>query len=355
MAGKSPQEGETHARVRRYALAGALALAFGAAACSSSNNNNTNKNANTNAGAASTTVSQTTVAASGASPSAGSPVAGAAGTARAGTAAAGGLATAAAVTGTSVALPTVNVTEKDFSFDAPDSVQAGLTRIHVVNQGKEDHQAQLLKLNPGVTLQQLQAAAGGDPAAVLPFVAVAGGGGTAPAGGSQDIVQNLQPGQYVLVCFISGDDNVPHIAKGMIKPLAVTGTAPAQVTLLATPNTVTATEFKFAAPASVNAGQVTLQFTNSGSQPHEMTIVKLNGNLTAQQFAALAANPNATPPAGPPPFSSVGGVGGLVPGGSGQTTLNLTAGNYVLVCYIPDPATGKSHAALGMVQGFSVK
>ena len=44
-----------------------------------------------------------------------------------------------------------------------------------------------------------------------------------------------------------------------------------------------------------------------------------------------------------------------IPGNSAQTTLNLTPGNYALVCFIPDPATGKSHAALGMIQGFTVK
>jgi len=35
--------------------------------------------------------------------------------------------------------------------------------------------------------------------------------------------------------------------------------------------------------------------------------------------------------------------------------VNLDAGDYVLICNIPDPASGQPHSALGMVKQISVK
>ena len=60
-------------------------------------------------------------------------------------------------------------------------------------------------------------------------------------------------------------------------------------------------------------------------------------------------------PAGPPPFVAVGGMQGLSNGASGYLNLDFAAGNYVAICNIPDPATGKPHSALGMVHPFTVK
>ena len=41
---------------------------------------------------------------------------------------------------------------------------------------------------------------------------------------------------------------------------------------------------------------------------------------------------------GPSPtgLDAAGGVGALNPGLSGSVTLNLTAGNYVMVCFVPN-------------------
>jgi len=93
--------------------------------------------------------------------------------------------------------------------------------------------------------------------------------------------------------------------------------------------------------------------TDTGSQPHEMTVVKLNG-ITADQLKTAFSTPSG-PSAGPPPFDAVGGVSGITPGASAETTLMLTAGEYALLCFLPDTNTGAPHAALGMVTGLSVK
>jgi hypothetical protein len=35
--------------------------------------------------------------------------------------------------------------------------------------------------------------------------------------------------------------------------------------------------------------------------------------------------------------------------------LNPTPGNYMALCFVPDPTTGKPHFALGMITSFSVQ
>jgi LPXTG-motif cell wall-anchored protein len=91
----------------------------------------------------------------------------------------------------------------------------------------------------------------------------------------------------------------------------------------------------------------TWKITNTGPQAHEMGLLRLNPGKTLAD--ALAAGEN-----GPPPYTSLGGMQALNPGNSGWVTLDLQPATYVAICFIPDPATGKSHAELGMVAQFTV-
>ena len=57
-------------------------------------------------------------------------------------------------------------------------------------------------------------------------------------------------------------------------------------------------------------------------------------------------------PQGPPLFETMGGMQGLNKGAEGYLHLDLTPGDYVMICHIPGPASGKPHAELGMVMPF---
>jgi uncharacterized cupredoxin-like copper-binding protein len=299
---------------RRLLVLGGCALAFGGAACSSGNG-------------------ATTPTPTGSTNQSGS-------------------ATQATASGPSI--PSVSISARDFTYDAPESLPSGLIRIRMQNAGQEDHQAQLFKLNAGVTTDQFQAALQRNPGAALALATAQGGPNAQKPGQAADSVQNLQPGQYMFLCFVPSADGTPHYAKGMIKPVQVAATSPAPETQFpTTANTVTAHDFTFdGTPASLPAGQATITFKNAGSQSHEMSLVKLNPGVTLDQLKTALSS--SAPPSGPPPFTSEGGMGGIAPGATGQTTVNLSAGSYALICNIPDPATGKPHVALGMLSGFTV-
>ena len=57
---------------------------------------------------------------------------------------------------------------------------------------------------------------------------------------------------------------------------------------------------------------------------------------------------------GPPPAEPVGGVGALENGMRASFTADLTAGDYGLICFIPDAKDGKMHLAHGMMKTIKV-
>ena len=57
---------------------------------------------------------------------------------------------------------------------------------------------------------------------------------------------------------------------------------------------------------------------------------------------------------GPPPAVPVGGVGVLEQGMRATFTADLTAGDYGLICFVPDVKDGKMHLVHGMMKNIKV-
>ena len=60
-------------------------------------------------------------------------------------------------------------------------------------------------------------------------------------------------------------------------------------------------------------------------------------------------------PSGPPPWTDVGGLTGIAAGTTVNMDVDLPAGDYAFICFIPDPATGKAHFELGMLGALTVQ
>lgn len=84
----------------------------------------------------------------------------------------------------------------------------------------------------------------------------------------------------------------------------------------------------FTVPKSAKGGLVTVDLTNHGKAPHGVQFVQYSGKHTSQEaLQAVGSNSNKTPSW----LKANGGIGS-VPGGQSDTaTLNLAAGNYVLI------------------------
>ncbi|MDQ3809458.1 MAG: hypothetical protein M3336_04130, partial [Chloroflexota bacterium] len=260
---------------------------------------------------------------------------------------------AAAASPSPVAGRTISFEATDFTYNLPDSIPGGIVTLAMRNAGREEHQAQLLKLNAGVTLEQFLAALGQGETQALALVSLAGGPGALnPGPGSEEVTLDLQPGNYVVVCFIPSPDGVPHVAKGMLKPLTVTappaGAPGAQPTARVTVNLK---DFDFETPATLPSGRNPWRVTNSGPQPHEVQVVRLGPGGSANDVLRFFS----APPSGPPPYQAVGGFQAIDANGSGSLTLDLSAGEYAFYCAVPDPGSGRRHLELGMLKQVRVE
>lgn len=247
----------------------------------------------------------------------------------------------------------LQIEANEFAFVAPAEVAAGPTRVTVNNTGQEEHQAQIARLNEGNTFEDLTAALQQpDPAAALALMTLSGGPTGVVPGASGSTTVNLQPGTHAFLCFVAGADGVPHLAKGMVGQIEVTGTAGGGE-LPGGDSQVTLQDFAFVGLTTLTPGQHTVTVSNNGPQPHEATLVKLNEGVTVEQV--VQAFTSTEPPSGPPPWTSAGGIAGIATETTATMDIEVEAGNYAFICFIPDPASGKAHAALGMVGGLTVQ
>src|SRR2546421_614202 len=100
-------------------------------------------------------------------------------------------------------LPKITIVARDFSFDLPETLPAGLVTITMNNVGTQPHQAILARLNQGVTSDQVLSAAVKSPNDALPLLTSVGGPGSIDPNQSSEVILNLSPGQYVATCFVS--------------------------------------------------------------------------------------------------------------------------------------------------------
>jgi len=114
--------------------------------------------------------------------------------------------------------------------------------------------------------------------------------------------------------------------------------------------TVTGSDYKFAGPDTVNAGLVTFRLTNTGKEPHQMVVFRIDSGKTMADVQAMMMKPDAPVPG----FLAFPiGVSVIVPGDTGNATATLPAGQYVMACFIASP-DGSPHLAKGMVHPFVV-
>lgn len=249
------------------------------------------------------------------------------------------------------AAQTLSVTASDFAFALPDTVAAGLTTIRLQNAGQELHHVQLIRLEDGHTFPELMEAmkAGGPPPA---WAVDVGGPNTPVPGGASETTVMLEPGNYVLACFIPSPDGVPHIAKGMVKPLVVAATAGA-ATAAEEPRAdvrIRLTDYAFGIEGELTAGRRTVRVETGPGQSHEVFFVKLAPGKTAMDMVRWTETQQ-----GPPPGRPVGGTTAIRAGGVNYVTADFEAGEYALLCFIPDARDGKPHVAHGMVRQVTVR
>lgn len=242
----------------------------------------------------------------------------------------------------------VTVTATDYAFTAPDTIEAGFTTFRLVNRGGQLHMAQLIKLEGGRTLDDFLVAydeafrtKGPRPE----WAKRLGGPGAAVPGTHANSTQFLEPGSYAWICLMNLPDGIPHVVKaGMAKPFTVRPRRSAPQAAPAASAVIRMVEYAFVVGAPLTPGRHVIRVENSGTEPHELGLIKLAPGKTMQDFERWLQNPTAASPA-----SSVAGVASMAPGTEAYFEVELTAGDYVLLCFVTAP-DGRSHIEHGMIQ-----
>jgi hypothetical protein len=245
----------------------------------------------------------------------------------------------------------VTIEANDFALALPARVPAGVVTFRLVNHGKESHHAQVVRLEGGRTAGDFVRSFT-DTAAMPAWVTYLGGPvGTAP-GQVREATTRLTPGRYAMVCRIASPDGRVHVMKGMIREFEVVAEGGSGTEALpAASDTVTLSDYAFAAGRPLTAGHHTILVANAGPQPHEAVMLKLGSGKTPADFAqwGLAGRH------GPAPAVPVGGAEFLDVGASGVFAVNLVPGEYGYICFVPDAKDGKRHLRHGMVTQFTVR
>lgn len=246
----------------------------------------------------------------------------------------------------------VTIVAKDYAFDAPASIPAGITTFKFTNKGKELHHATILKIAQGHKLAEFMDALKKPMEGPAPDWVIESGGPNAVIGADiATTTVNLDPGQYVLMCFIPGADGVPHFAKGMIKPFVVVPSSETPATEPTADLAMKLDDYGFEFAPEIAAGKHVIKVQNDGPQHHEVEFVKLLPGTTFQAFVDWAKSEQ-----GPPPSVKwLGGLAGTAKDNYGYVTVDFEPGDYALICFLPDTGDGKPHVAHGMVQPLTVK
>lgn len=242
----------------------------------------------------------------------------------------------------------VTIVASDYGYQAPEQIPAGVTTLRLVNTGAEPHHAVIARIDAGKTVDELLAEYRSQN--YWPeYIAYVGGPGEAMPGDTSHVTVQFEPGHYVLLCFVASPDGVPHLMKGMTRPIEVVESAQ-QMAAEPTPDvTVQMADYAFGFSGPISSGDVTFRVENAGPQVHDMVIIQTEPGHTVEEFLAWMEAGE-----GPPPGRIVSSITGMNAGRHVSFTAHLEPGEYTVLCWVPDRGDLQPHFLHGMMQQITV-
>jgi len=267
----------------------------------------------------------------------------------------------------------VQIVARDFEFEAPTEIPSGWTTFRLKNEGAQEHFAVLWLMPEGRTVTDFKRQVSAPFHSIMgPYqageidreeamtvlgdalpewfwsVLPAGGVGlTAPGGVAQTTI-NLEPGTYVVECYVKTPEGVFHSMYGMLHELTVTDGA--SVATVPEANVeMSLVNYEIVTVGELAAGENTVRVEvledPEGLLKHDIHLVRLSGEATANDVVAwmdwldeLKA---------PAPAEFLGGAEDMTAGSSAYITLDLAPGNYAWV--------SESYGSQGIVQEFTIE
>ncbi len=242
---------------------------------------------------------------------------------------------------------TITATEYDFTTSSR-TISSGRVRLTLDNRGDEVHQVQLARVEPGVTADTFVETFHNDGAAAAEKMVrwQTGINGVEP-GERGTVVGDLEPGQYLMVCFVPGHDGVSHIDKKMVVPVEVVpGGEP--VAEPVADGEIVIRDYAIDLPEGFD-GTGTFAVHNTGPANHELIVMRYEDGKTLADLVAW----NGAGSKGAAPVTFESGVATIPSGETSWVDLDLAPGRYIALCVIAGPG-GQPHALMGMTAEFEI-
>lgn len=256
-----------------------------------------------------------------------------------------------------LAITTSDAGPERFSTKAPKSIKGGLVKLTFTNAGKDDHEAQLVRIGDH-TPEEAVKIYGAEEGPVPEWLRFAGGASAGP-GQTVTSTMNLEPGKYAML------DNAAFMGPvnselGALATFEVTAGTPGE--LPASTATITALDNEEGEPeheyevSGLKLGKNRLLFENKGTEVHHVVMFPILPGKALDDLEKFFASER---PSGPPPFDPAKAVGTAVFEGETAGVIDLElrkAGRYALVCFVTDrDGKGKPHFQMGMLKEVEVK
>lgn len=257
----------------------------------------------------------------------------------------------------------VEVTAVDYAFQAPDRIRSGWTTFLMENKGKEHHFLLLSRLPEGRTFEDYGREVGtvfdtvwdslrmgtvGKPEAgamlgrLLPewyaSVKPMGGPGLIAPGGVGETTLRLEPGTYVMECYVKTPDGRFHASLGMARPVTVTeepsgGSAPTADLQARLSNQAIQVE------GGITPGKHTVA-VHFDEQPevglgNDLHLVRLEDDTEIERVASWMDWMNVEGLREPAPAAFVGGAQEMSVGSTAYFSVDLNPGRYAWISEAP--------------------
>lgn len=272
-----------------------------------------------------------------------------------------------------VEMSTVETSPEDFSFLAPPEIPSGWITLRMKNEGKEPHFLLLRRLPDGITFgdyteefvppfetlyaeyragamgrtEMLEELVGALPAWSASLQAMGGVGLTAPGRTAQTTVM-LEPGDYVMECYVVSPEGKFHNSLGMLRPLIVTS-EPSGASAPEADVEITLSNYELVVEGELTRGEQTVrvyvQDQAEGLVGHDVHLARLEEGTRIEDVVTWMDWVDALQ--SPAPVEFLGGAEEVRPGHATYVTVNLEPGRYAWI--------SEGYGSRGMVKEFTIQ
>jgi uncharacterized cupredoxin-like copper-binding protein len=238
----------------------------------------------------------------------------------------------------------IRIEAHEFKFSMPDTIPAGYNVFRLINHGNLIHEGLIFRFtNDSFTIKSYidSVTAGIDfPSFSLDL----GGPGMTTPYDSNEVIINLTPGKYGIVCWV---DN--HLMLGMNKEFFVTETRSESSKKPKEDLVLKLSDTAFTFSKLPLKGNNLIKVINVGTENHEVDFIKLFKEVTSKEYIKWKITRDGDPKGLP-----VGGTLDINPGYEIWLPMTFKEGKYLLTCVVPNKKSGKSHLEEGKFFEFEI-